>query len=132
MKNCRTRRSSEREPADPLTDKSNVIGGWLPTEWASSQGLSYSLIDRRLSAGVEMKFAHETERDSRSEPEIKFLVGPSVQWRPTKRSHLDLVPLIGATHAAPRVEAFLVFGIDLWPGSKAWEERYAPTSLKSK
>jgi uncharacterized C2H2 Zn-finger protein len=29
--NCTTRRSSEREPADSLRDKSNVIGGWLPS-----------------------------------------------------------------------------------------------------
>src|SRR6266446_4736467 len=27
----RTRRSSEREPADSLRDKSNAIGGWLPS-----------------------------------------------------------------------------------------------------
>jgi protein-S-isoprenylcysteine O-methyltransferase Ste14 len=27
----RTRRSSEREPADSLRDESNVIGGWLPS-----------------------------------------------------------------------------------------------------
>jgi hypothetical protein len=27
----RTKRSSEREPADSLRDKSNVIGGWLPS-----------------------------------------------------------------------------------------------------
>ena len=26
-----TRRSSEREPADSLTGKSSVIGGWLPS-----------------------------------------------------------------------------------------------------
>ena len=26
-----TRRCSEREPADSLRDKSNVIGGWLPS-----------------------------------------------------------------------------------------------------
>src|SRR6185436_8798485 len=28
---CRTRRCSEREPADSLRDESNVIGGWLPS-----------------------------------------------------------------------------------------------------
>jgi hypothetical protein len=28
---CPTKRSSEREPADSLGDKSNVIGGWLPS-----------------------------------------------------------------------------------------------------
>jgi hypothetical protein len=27
----RTRRSSEREPADSLRDKSDVRGGWLPS-----------------------------------------------------------------------------------------------------
>src|SRR5207249_6345960 len=30
-KGCRTKRCSEREPADSLGDKSNVIGGWLPS-----------------------------------------------------------------------------------------------------
>jgi hypothetical protein len=30
-KEAPTRRSSEREPADSLRDKSNVIGGWLPS-----------------------------------------------------------------------------------------------------
>ena len=30
-RNSRTRRCSEREPADSLRDKSNVIGGWLPS-----------------------------------------------------------------------------------------------------
>jgi hypothetical protein len=29
--NLPTRRSSEREPADSLRDKLNVIGGWLPS-----------------------------------------------------------------------------------------------------
>jgi hypothetical protein len=29
-RDCRTRRSSEREPADSLGNKSNVIRGWLP------------------------------------------------------------------------------------------------------
>jgi len=28
---CRTRRCSEREPADSLRDKFNVTGGWLPS-----------------------------------------------------------------------------------------------------
>src|SRR5262245_25585802 len=30
-KKVRTRRSSEREPAVSLRDKSNIIGGWLPS-----------------------------------------------------------------------------------------------------
>jgi hypothetical protein len=40
-----TRRSSEREPADSLRDKSNVTGGWL-----SSLTSSFGFIERFASA----------------------------------------------------------------------------------
>ena len=102
-------------------------GGSRTTEWAWSQAVSYSLRDQRLSAGLEMKFSHETEAGSRHEPEIKFLVGPSLQWRPTLRTHLDLVPLFGTTSDAPRVEAFVVFGFDFSAPSPRGR---APASLR--
>ena len=38
---CRTKRCSEREPADSLGDESNVIGGWLPS-------LTFALAARKL------------------------------------------------------------------------------------
>jgi hypothetical protein len=52
-----------------------------------------------------------------------------VQWRPTSWSHLDFAPLIGCTHDSPKIEAFLVFGIDFGTGAK--KEHYAPTSLRA-
>ena len=104
-------------------------GGGRATEWAFSQGVSYAVADQKLSAGLEMKFSHETEAGSRSKPEIKFLLGPSVQWRPTARTHLDLVPLVGATHDSPRVEAFVVFGFDFGSGAKT-RDVDAPASLR--
>ncbi len=100
--------------------------GTQNTELAASQGLSYTLIDEKLSAGVEMEYYHEKEIGSHGEN--WFLIGPSLQWRPTPSTHLDLVPLLGCTHYSPEVEAYLVFGYDFGTGTK--KEHYAPTSLR--
>jgi len=102
-------------------------GGGRATEWGFSQAVSYSAIDSKFSVGVEMNFEHTTERGARSNPAIEFLIGPSVQWRPTPRMHLDLVPLFGTTSDSPRVEAFIVFGIELGTGSESKETK-APVS----
>jgi hypothetical protein len=40
----RTKRCSEREPADSLRDKSNVIGGWLPSLTFTLGGKPMSLL----------------------------------------------------------------------------------------
>ena len=92
------------------------MGGGSETEMGVSQALSYSLIDEKLGVGVEMQCNHVTEQGARSDPALEFLAGPSLQWRPTPRIHLDLVPLMGVTHDAPRVWAWVVFGIDFGPG----------------
>jgi hypothetical protein len=104
------------------------VGQARATELALSQGVSYTAIDEKLSVGLEMVFKHETEKSSRDEPELKFLLGPSLQWRPCHRTHLDIVPLAGLTHDSPRVEAFIILGIDLW--SKTKNGKYAPSSLR--
>jgi hypothetical protein len=101
------------------------ISGGYNTELAMSQGISYTLIDRKLSAGIEMEFYHEKANNTKAQ--VEFLIGPSVQWRPTANTHLDLVPLVGCTHDSPRVEAYLVFGIDFGKGA----DHYTPTSLRS-
>ena len=105
------------------------VGGGRATEWGWSQGISYTVRDQRLSVGAEMRFNHETSRGARSNPAIQFLAGPSVQWRPFARAHLDLVPLAGLTTASPRLETFLILTIDL--GTKG-DKRYAPASLRGR
>lgn len=104
------------------------VGGSRATEWAFSQGVSYTLIDQKLSAGLEMKFTHETTIGTRSNPEIKFVIGPSIQWRPWSWMHLDIVPLLGTTGDSPRVEAYAVLGIDIW--SKDKHHGFVPTSTR--
>lgn len=97
-------------------------------ELAVSQGISCTLIDEKFSAGIEMKYANENADDSLAVNE--FLIGPSVQWRPTSWSHIDVTPLIGCTPDSPAFQAFLVIGIDFGTGSSK-KEHYAPTSLQS-
>ena len=92
------------------------MSGTREIEWGVSHAISYTLIDEKLAVGVEMQFNHVTEHESRSAPSLELLVGPSVQWRPTPRTHLDIVPLMGVTPEAPRVWAWVVFGVDFGPG----------------
>jgi len=100
------------------------------TEYAGSLALSYTLRDGKLGAGIEMKLSDETDKDDRH-AHLGFLIGPSVQWRPTKRTHLDIAPLFGATGSAPAAELFIFFGIDFGPGSEL-AEGITPASLRNK
>jgi hypothetical protein len=102
------------------------LSGAETTEYAVSQGLSYTLLDEKLGAGVEMKYAHVTASGSPDENE--FLIGPSAQWRITDRMHLDITPMFGCTQDSPVVEAWLVFGFS-FGGAKSEKEHYAPSSL---
>ena len=96
------------------------------TELAVSQGVSYTIIDGKLGAGVEMKYSHQKADGSPASNE--FVIGPSVQWRITPRMHLDIAPMFGCTKDSPRVEAFLVFGIDFGTAKKG---HYEPASMRS-
>ena len=105
--------------------------GAQSSEYTFSQGLGYTFIDQVLSVGVEMEYSIETEKGARSNAVQQFLIGPSVQIRPTRNTHLDLVGLIGTNHNAPNVEAFVVFGIDF--GKVGGESHgYSPVSVRSR
>lgn len=106
-------------------------GGARATELGFSQAVSYSAIDSKISVGIEMNFEHTTEKGFRSDPAIEFLVGPSIQWRPTPRTHLDLVPLFGTSRDSPWVEPFIVFGIELGTGAESKETK-APVSTSAR
>jgi hypothetical protein len=107
------------------------VGDDRHQEMAASQAISYTLIDEKLSAGTEMKFSAESDKDSRNDPEKSFEIGPSFQWRPTKRTHLDVTPLFGIGHDAPQAELLIFFGVEFGPGSKG-NEGLVPTSFRGK
>lgn len=101
------------------------IDGDKTNEFAATQGFGYALIDQVLSVGMEMSFKYENIAGERNNGEHKFNIGPSLQWRPTKNTHLDLVCTFGCTSDAPRTESFVVFGWDFGGGDEA---RYKPVS----
>ena len=107
------------------------VGDDRHQEIAASQALSYTLLDSKLGVGAEMKFTSESDKDIRNNPENKFLLGPSLQWRPTKRTHLNLVPLFGVNGDAPTCELLVFFGMEFGPGSRE-PEGLVPGSFRGK
>ncbi len=86
------------------------------TEYAVSGAIGKTIIDQKLGLGIEAKYINATEKGSRSDAEQQFLLGPSLQWRPAPRWHVDLAPLAGLTDDSPRVEAWAVAGFEFGPG----------------
>jgi hypothetical protein len=105
------------------------VGGGRATEIGASLALSYTVIDSKLSAGLELKIESETERGARSNAPLEIDLGPSLQWRPTEHAHLDVAPLVGLTSDSPHVELWVVIGFDFGPGNKSGP---APVSLQSR
>lgn len=101
------------------------LTGEKAEEIAITQAISKTIIDEKLSIGVEMAWKHETVDGARNAPEKKFIIGPSLQWRPTKNTHLDLVGLFGCTKDSPDFEGWLVFGLDFGSSEK---KVHAPVS----
>ena len=107
------------------------VAGGRGSECGFSQAVSYTVVDEKFSVGVEMNLERRSGPNFDGKPAVEFLIGPSIQWRPTPRTHLDLVPLFGTTHDSPVVEAFVVFGFDFGPGG-SHAGAHAPASSRSK
>jgi hypothetical protein len=84
-------------------------------EYKVTLSASYTLIDQVLSLGPEVELAYEVERSkgdggAEAERSRQVHLGPSLQWRPLPRAHLDIVPLFGCTGESKRMKTFVVFG----------------------
>jgi hypothetical protein len=82
-------------------------------EWTT--GISRTVKDMGMSIGMETQLAlvnTEIAPGTRSDFEHEFLIGPSVQFRPGKRMHLDIAPLFGTTAVSKRAKTFIVFGYE--------------------
>jgi len=101
------------------------------TEMAISAAASYTVIDDKFYVGAETKINRVTEDGPHGPPNMEILLGPSFQWRPTERTHVDLVPLFGLTNDSPVAQVFLVFGMDFSGLGGGEGKGFAPTSLKS-
>lgn len=83
--------------------------GERETELGWSHALSTTIIERKLMAGVETVASRTTITGSRSSADIVCLAGPSMQFRPTNRSFLNVVGLFGTT-SEPFCQMYVIYG----------------------
>ena len=109
------------------------IGGDQGREWGFAQSavIPIWLEHERLKAGVEMQYRNFTDKDTRGDPTHSFVVGPTIAWKPTSNTRLDVSPLFGCTEDSPRVQAFVVFSMLFGPGG-APEGAEAPASTRNR
>lgn len=86
------------------------MGGLQANGYEVTGGVSYTLIDQKLSAGAEAKLAFEDDKLDRGSYSNEFLLGPSFQFRPVPRSHIDFAALAGLTDDSPDAKFIVVFG----------------------
>ena len=90
------------------------LGGEKEHEYQVTGGVSYSILDSKLSAGVEaiaMMADVDGDRGDFSESEAVF-VGPSVQFRPLPQTTFNLAPLFGVTDDSPDARVFINFAYE--------------------
>jgi len=65
-------------------------------EYALTGAVSYTVLDQKFSIGAEAQVELVDVRGHRFDFNgYEFLVGPSLQWRPLRQAHVDLVALFG-------------------------------------
>ena len=90
--------------------------GERETELGWSHALSTTLIDRVLLGGFECLVKGTTVEGSRSDQDVSFQIGPSLQLRPTDRTFVDVVGLFGTTGESDDVQMFVIFGYQFSSG----------------
>ena len=86
------------------------MGGDNANTYETTAGLSYTLLDNRFDLGGEFKLQMNEFRGSRGHFHDETFLGPSLQFRPIPRMHVDVAPLIGLTHETPGMQLYIVFG----------------------
>ena len=98
-------------------------------EWGFSQAAMVPILlpNERLRVGIEMEYKNTTVKDTRGDPLHSFTIGPTVAWKPTAQTRLDISPLFGCTAGAPVADVFVAFSW-LFGGERA--EAEAPVSSR--
>jgi len=98
-------------------------------EWGFSQAVMTPILlpNERLKVGLEMEYKNVTTKDTRGDPLNSFVIGPTVAWKPTAQTRLDISPLFGATDDSPVADVWVVFSW-LFGGERA--EAEAPVSTR--
>lgn len=86
------------------------MGGEQTNSYEGTGGLSYTIRDEKWSVGAEAKLAWEDVKASRGTYTRETLLGPSLQFRPLPRAHVDLAALAGLGHDSPKAKMILILG----------------------
>lgn len=86
------------------------LGGEREYEYSISGALSRTLIDERLSLGVECVFAATDVANDRGDYNTSLVVGPSLQWRPAPSATINIAPLFGVTNESPVAQIYFNVG----------------------
>jgi hypothetical protein len=80
-------------------------------EWGFSQAVLTPVLlpNERLKIGVEMEYKNVTTKDTRGDALNSFVIGPTVAWKPTAQTRLDVSPLFGCTDDSPIADVFVAF-----------------------
>lgn len=101
-------------------------------EWGFAQSATTPVLlpNERLKVGVEMQYTNFTTKMTRDEAENRFVIGPTIAWKPSRSTRIDVSPLFGCTDESPRVQVFAVFSWLLGPGGNEGAE--APASTRNR
>jgi hypothetical protein len=110
------------------------IGGDRGRETGFAQSLMFPILlpNDRLKVGAEMQYTNFSDAGLREEgtKSARVIIGPTVAWKPTRNTRLDVSPLFGVTDDAPHASIFVVFSM-LFGGSER-EQAEAPASTRNR
>jgi hypothetical protein len=117
-----------------------ALNGFFEQETSGDRGREYGfaqaamvpviLPHERLKVGVEMQLTTFTDKGIRDDPSYRFIIGPTIAWKPSKNTRFDVSPLFGVTDDAPRASVFAVFSYVF--GGREGKEGEAPTSTRNR
>lgn len=87
------------------------VGGDRETSYELTGGISYTVIDEKLSIGAETHIELYDEHNHRGNYTNDVFIGPSVQYRPRPNMHVDFAPLVGVGQEH-WLEGFFIFGYE--------------------
>ena len=110
------------------------VGGDRGREVGFAQSFMFPIIlpRERLKVGAEMQFTSFTDVGIRrtGDPSYRVVIGPTIAWKPSKNTRLDISPLFGVTDDSPRASVFVVFSMLFGGGEPAQAE--APASTRNR
>lgn len=117
-----------------------ALNGFFEAETGGDRGHEYGfaqsamipvlLPKERLKVGAEMQFTGFSDKGIRNDPSYRFIIGPTVAWKPTANTRFDVSPLFGTTHDSPKASVFAVFS---WVfGGSEHGEAEAPASTRNR